>query len=96
MVDLSFDDEADNITCEGCGASLPTFLDGCPYCDEDDEEGDTLPCPSCGAEIFDSSEKCAICGAWVTFGASSSSVFGGWKLVLAILLILLLVGLAVL
>ncbi|MEE9390893.1 MAG: hypothetical protein V3W41_00130 [Planctomycetota bacterium] len=96
MVNLSFDDEADNITCEGCGSEIPAFLDGCPYCDDESGEGDTLPCPSCGAEIYDTSEKCAICGAWVTMGHPKRSSSRSWGLWLILLMVVLFIAFGIL
>ena len=78
MVDVHFDGSDEPIVCEGCGTELPAFLDACPYCSktdeyesDDDDGGTDAPCPSCGALIYDDSERCAICGAWVSMRVPS-------------------------
>ncbi|MFT7619382.1 MAG: RNA polymerase subunit RPABC4/transcription elongation factor Spt4 [Planctomycetota bacterium] len=94
MVDVQFDGDDGQMACEGCGVLLPTFLDECPYCAEsesleyEDSQADVeAPCPECGALIYDDSERCAICGAWVSMrlpnGRSSNK-----KIVLLVVVLL--------
>ncbi len=104
MVDVQFDNSGDDtLICEGCGTELPAFLDECPYCADDGEyepesSGTEAPCPSCGALIYDDSERCAICGEWVSMRLASGrsgarSVFVGvvvFLLVVAILYMMVL------
>ncbi len=90
MVRLDFDESADDMQCEGCGASLPAFLDGCPYCDGADSlDDDTLPCPLCGVEVFQDAQKCPSCGGWITATLGTRRK-GSWMLV-AILVVALIV-----
>lgn len=63
-------DEDDELTCEGCGATLYVWMESCPYCSES-EEAETVPCPECGAEIDENSQRCPICEAWITIKSPS-------------------------
>lgn len=91
MVELNLGGDDDAIVCEGCGAELPAFLDGCPYCDDGEEapEETTLPCPECGVEIHEDSERCPVCGAWVVMGSRRGGRGARWVVALLILLLLL-------
>ena len=67
MVDLEFQEGDESVECASCGADLPAFLDGCPYCDGDQaEDDDLLNCSACGAEIYGDSVQCPVCGAYAT------------------------------
>lgn len=44
-------------------------IDDDEYPDEDDlddEISETLPCPECGAEVYEDSDRCPACGAYIT------------------------------
>ncbi len=94
MVDVHFDDSDGSITCEGCGSELPAFLDECPYCTGDDEgvqEETEAPCPSCGAMIYDDSERCAICGAYVSMGLGGKGRGSSTWIVIVVLVLVALI-----
>lgn len=95
MVDVEFDGGGGNIICEGCGTELPAFLDGCPYCSgdeefDDDPQSSDAPCPSCGALIYEDSERCAICGAYVSMRVPTSKSSGSRMVTIIVIVLLVL------
>lgn len=57
--------------------------------DEEDEFGDdaseTIPCPECGVEIYEQSERCAVCGTYITHGHSIWHGKPTWWILLGVL-----------
>jgi hypothetical protein len=66
--------------------------------DADGIPADTLPCPECGEEIYEESERCPYCGAYVVFdtsvwsGRSTAWVVLGLLGVVAVIAALVLLG----
>lgn len=64
----------------------------------DDDAVETLPCPHCGAEIYEETERCPVCGEYVTFRTSVWSGRPVWWIVLGLIglvaAVLMLAGLA--
>jgi hypothetical protein len=51
----------------------------------DEDESDTVACPACGAEIYEDSERCPVCGDYLT---AQTSVWNGrpfWWIALGLL-----------
>lgn len=98
MVDVQFDGNDGMMTCEGCGTELPVFLDECPYCSESDDFDEEpsvdveAPCPECGASIYDDSERCSICGAWVSMRLPSGRS-GAQQSIVKVVIVLLIISL---
>ena len=55
-----------------------------PDYEDDDEQVETRPCNECGADVYEESEQCPYCGAYIF---DSTNVFTGrpvWWIVLAV------------
>jgi hypothetical protein len=62
-----------------------------PEPDEDDEEGEAefAECPKCGADVYEESERCPLCGEYMTphyrTAFSPSSPLMVWGMILALI-----------
>ena len=91
---MGYDDgygDDDSMECVRCGVTLPSFMEGCPYCDdaidEDDIDAATWPCPECAADIHVESQQCPVCGAYVTVRIKRSATRRRWEFWVVILML---------